>query len=139
MAFFGGGDHDLKPVQPAPMPVKLASTRLFHEWTRMTPQKLPNYHRALFNALFQILFWTPVLLFRQSRAASKRESTAMVWFVAERGLSSIRSGRIGCHAASWDNSRSEEQPEIQIRTLPNPLPAGQGGLFAANCSANAAT
>jgi hypothetical protein len=78
MAFFGGGDHDLKPVQPAPMPVKLASTRLFHEWTRMTPQKLPNYHRALFNALFQILFWTPVLLFRQSRAASKRESTAMV-------------------------------------------------------------
>jgi hypothetical protein len=47
MAFFGGGDHDLKPVQPALMPVKLASTRPSHERTRMTPQKLPNYHPAL--------------------------------------------------------------------------------------------
>jgi hypothetical protein len=47
MAFFDGGDHDLKPVQPAPMPVKLASTRLFHGRTWLTPQKLPNYHPAL--------------------------------------------------------------------------------------------
>jgi hypothetical protein len=52
MGFFSGGDHDLRPVQPAPMPVKLASTRPSHERMRMTPQKLPNYHRALFNDHF---------------------------------------------------------------------------------------
>jgi hypothetical protein len=47
IAFFGGGDHDLRPVQPAPMPVKLASTRPSHERMQMTPQKLPNNHRDL--------------------------------------------------------------------------------------------